>query len=440
MKNLFEEFQKVNRQEWLEKIEKDLKGKSIDILASRPEHDLEIVAYHHHEDLEQVSNPILRKEGNNWYIRQDVSNKNNKDIIAILNEGVDSIGFDFENRASFERKFEEVKWEHILGDVSVSDLSILKEKILDKNISINYDILGRNAQKGNFTLSMETYLDFVKKYPNNSIWVNGSIYGNAGATSVEELGMTLSHLNEYLQTLKDNGHSIEEFANKIRIELSVGDNYFVNIAKFRAIHLLVKSLLKGYGVENGAIELLYAKTAVRYQAKNDRNTNLLRETTQAMSAIIGGCDVLTVTPFLGVNENENLLSERMAKNIQLVLKEESYLDKVADAGAGSYYIEDLTNQLIEKSWKLFLEFETNGGFIVSIKNNQIQEKIDYSKLKLIEQVNKNEKTFLGVNKFKNNMEDWKQPEPKENRLNTEFFAISEFRMEDYYEPKAVVNE
>ena len=157
---------------------------------------------------------------------------------------------------------------------------------------------------------------------------------------------------------------------------------------------MIAGIFKGHDSSHHYQEIeAVAVTSQRYLAQNDANTNLLRQTTQAMSAVLGGCDALTVTGL------EHELAQRMAKNISLILKEESYLDKVNNPTEGTYYLSALSHQILDKAWNWFKEIESNGGFCAALEQNVIQKAIAQSAEKLIEQINKSERTFLGVNKF-----------------------------------------
>ena len=188
-------------------------------------------------------------------------------------------------------------------------------------------------------------------------------------------------------------YSLDEIANSFYTTLSVNDDYFTNIAKFRAYELLLNHFFEdfddGYWLSN---TLVNGQTNYRHMTKNDRHNNLLRSTTQAMSAVLGGCANLYITPF----DRSDEISERMARNIQLILKEEAYFDKVSNPANGSYYIEDLTNQLVSKAWSLFLEVENQGGYIKAMESNFMQNEIEKNKTLLVEKLNSNEKMLLGV--------------------------------------------
>ena len=218
------------------------------------------------------------------------------------------------------------------------------------------------------------------------------------------------------------------------VELSVNENYFVNIAKMRVMRLLVQGLFEGYqaGFKGEPISL-YATTSVRHLAKNDENNNLLRQTTQAMSAVIGGCDVLTIQTHHSSDAEQQSINERMAKNIQLVLKEEAYLNVVKDPSEGSYYLNALTEQILTKAWNLFKEIEKEGGFCSALETNFIQNKIEENQEYMISQLNDFKKTFLGINKHKSKLEDWIEAEGN-NKLEdeTDFKAIKAFKLESHF--------
>ena len=184
---------------------------------------------------------------------------------------------------------------------------------------------------------------------------------------------------------------------------------------------------------------MYATTSNRFQAENDRNNNFLRQTTQTMSAILGGCDVVTILPLKGKTTDEHELNERMAKNIPLILREESYFDKVVDPAAGSMFIEDLTNQLIEKSWNLFKEIENKGGLISCIESNFIQNLIEENQQHLLSQIESKKQTFLGINKYPNSLEKWIAVSPAEKLSGADFKPLAPFNLEQQYQPKTLVS-
>lgn len=438
MTNQFKSFTPSSYEEWLAKIETDLKGKSLDILLSNPEPDMQIKAYHHAQTAPKKSTSIQRaynQEDNNWAIRQEFygenDSKTNSRILHALNEGVNHIGLAIKTNTNLDTLTKEILFEHIETDFSFVDAETAISFNAPNNSHLNYDVIALNAVNGNWKLNIDGFYDFYKKHTDSkSIWVNAYIYGAAGVTSSQELALLASHVNEYVQYLSDKGETLETINDKLVIQLSVNENYFVNIAKFRVARQIIDLVFKGHN-ENYSPKpvTIYGKTNIRHLAKNDKNNNPLRETTQAMSAIIGGCDVLTVDYGKVGTTDEIDRFERIAKNIQLVLKEEAYMDKVIDPSAGSYYIESISEQLLQNSWEIFLDIEEKEGLIEALKSNHIGNMIETSKSKLIESLNNKKTTFLGVNKYPNGMEDWINVKEESASKETDFKPVIPFYLE-----------
>lgn len=438
MKNLFDEFKPATYNDWIAQLQKDLKDKTLDDLISFPEKDLEIKAYYHPQENKFKSanpspaNDVLRST-NEWLIRKEYSTETNASLLADLNDGINAISLQAKNQSALDELTKGVLFEHICADVKFDTLKSATETKTPKQCLLNFDVISLNQKMGENKFSLEDFYSFFQKNNNHkTIWVDGFNYGNAGATTVQELAFTLAHLNEYIQFLVDKKEDLNVIEEKITVELSVNENYFVNLSKFRAIRELISLLLSAYGATGEQLKstTIYAKTNLRHLTINDSNNNLLRQTTQAMSAVLGGCNVLTVSTLN--NEPEQ---NRLAKNIQLILKEESYFDKVVDPAAGSYFIEDLTNQLIEKSWTLFQEIETNGGLIESLKKNKIQNLIAENQQHYIAQLNANQKTFLGINKFQSKLEQWQEVESPQKKQGKEFEPLVPFQLENYFTQK-----
>ncbi len=432
MKKLFDQFESVDFASWKEKITTDLKGKPIDVLASKPEMDIDIVAYHH-ADQNATPRNIGISNLANWKIRRIYnSESNNADILNDLNEGIDALGLHYSN--NFEAQSEGILFDHIQSDIRFTDLNQATSAKVPDSAHLNCDIFARAAKRGRWPENRGNFSAYVKAFPNNkSIWIAGNIYGDAGATTIQELAVSLAEINDYVEPMIASGHSLEEVYSKLIVELSVNENYFVNIAKMRVMRLLVAGLFEGHSAGfKGEPISLYAATSVRHLAKNDENNNLLRQTTQAMSAIIGGCDVVTIQAAKGYNSEQDDINKRMAKNIQLVLKEEAYLNVVKDPSEGSYYLSALTEQLLTKAWELFKEIEKEGGFCSALESNFIQNKIETNQRYMIEQLNEDKKTFLGINKHQSKLEDWKDVSPETDENETAFKAIKPFHLESYY--------
>jgi len=216
-------------------------------------------------------------------------------------------------------------------------------------------------------------------------------YGDAGATTVQQLAFALSAGNEYLgMTDADN--------STLHFNFSAGSYYFLEIAKFRAFRLLWNRILEEYQIDQNR-PYVHAKTTLLNKSKMDVHTNLLRTTTEAMAAAVGGCDAITVHRFDEGFAEPAPFAQRIARNVQHILTEEAHFDKVSDPGSGSYYIENLTRKLIDESWKLFREIEAKGGFYECIKQGVIQKQLRKAQTGKLEAVEQQKTTLVGVNKY-----------------------------------------
>lgn len=212
------------------------------------------------------------------------------------------------------------------------------------------------------------------------IGVNGHLFADAGATITQEMAFTLSAGTEYLTRLVGKGLLIGEVAPKIKFNLGVGSNYFMEIAKFRALRLLWAQIVNAYGLNdarNGRMFIHATNNSWNFTIY-DPWVNALRTTTGTMAAVLAGVDSFTVKPYNHAVEKPTAFAERIARNQQLVLKEESYLDRIADPAAGSYYIENLTQLLMDEAWQLFLKIDDEGGFIQALKKGIVQQQLKES--------------------------------------------------------------
>jgi methylmalonyl-CoA mutase len=442
MNNIFAPFDNVSLSEWLKQIEKDLKGKPLSELNSNPESDLLIKAYHHAENtVEAIDNSLGRqaqRKDNSWKIRQVFSAENpiksNAAILHALNNGVDALSMNLSNGDHWPVLSKGILFEHINADIKLDKPFAVQDLEIGAETKLNFDFISLNARKGSMTYAASEFVQFYKNNPKNAaVWIEGKCYGEAGASTIQELAFTLNHLNEYLHILVSEGISLEEINDKIVLELSVNDNYFVNIVKFRVIHELMQMVFQAYD-ENYQLRpvTVYATTNLRHHSKNDHHNNLLRSTTQAMSAVIGGCDVLTIQNDTSELTEDHAFQNRMARNIQLILKEEAYLSHVNDAGGGAYYIENLGEQMLSKAWELFQQVEFSQGLLANLKANAIQELIRRNKEHLIKDLNEEKHTFLGVNKYQNGTEEWiNESEPATN-TSTDFIPLTPFRLAAHY--------
>jgi len=282
--------------------------------------------------------------------------------------------------------------------------------------SVEYDPISYFSLNGRFHNTAKEDLALLNKLytsckhiPNfQYLCINATIFNNSGGGIVSELAFSMAMAAEYLTYLTDSGLDIDDIAPHIRFHYSVGSDYFMEIAKFRAAKYLWANIVNAYGLKNKSNATMYIHCSNSRWNKTiyDPYVNMLRTTTESMSAIIGGVNSLSVLPFNSVFETETEFSERIARNQQLVLKGESYFDKVADVGAGSYYIESLTDKLIHNAWERFLNVDKEGGYIKAFKKGSIQKIIANEASIKDDDVATRKRSLLGTNQFPNTSESF----------------------------------
>lgn len=438
---LFTEFEVPTTQDWLDKIQVDLKGADFNKrLVWRTNEGFNVQPFYRREDVLKMKTPDAlpgefpfvrgnKKKDNVWYVRQDIMANNakeaNKKALDILKRGVNSLGFRIPSKMVSAEFIEELL-KDIHCDVVEVNFSTCQRKSLelaevlakyfdkqdyDKNLivgSINWDPIKRMVMKGKDVtpiLSLAAQLiNTLKDYPNfRCISVNTLALNNAGAYIVQELGYALAWGNEYLQQLADSGVDVDIAASKIKFNMGISENYFMELSKFRAARLLWAQIVKQYEPKNddSCKMCIHAVTSTYNQTLFDSYVNLLRSQTEAMSAALGGVHSMVVTPFDVTYQEPTDFSERIARNQQLIIKEESHFDKVVDPGAGSYYIEHLTNSLAVEGWKIFLKVEEEGGFLAAVKAGTIQDDINATNAKRHVDAAKRKEFILGTNQFPN---------------------------------------
>ncbi|MBO4825867.1 MAG: methylmalonyl-CoA mutase small subunit [Prevotella sp.] len=438
---LFTEFQAPTTQEWLDKIQVDLKGADFQKkLVWRTNEGFNVQPFYRREDLANLKTPDSlpgefpfvrgnKKNDNTWYVRQNIlvddPAEANAKALDILNKGIDSLGFRFGgNKVSAE--LIDTLLNNIYCDIVEVNFSTCqrhalelaqilvayfekkgydKEKVVG---SINFDPMEKMVMKGkDVTEVLATapqLVEILKDYPNfRCIAVNTDSLNNAGAYIVQELGYALAWGNEYLQQLVDAGVDVDLAAKSIKFNMGVSENYFMELAKFRAARLLWAQIVKQYEPKcDCACKMIVNATTSTYNMTLfDSYVNLLRSQTEAMSAALGGIHSMVVTPFDVTYEDATDFSERIARNQQLLIKEESHFDRIVDPGAGSYYIEHLTDALAQEAWKIFLRVEDEGGFLAAAKAGTIQDDINATNAKRHGDAAKRKEFLLGTNQFPN---------------------------------------
>lgn len=435
-KYLFEEFPPISTQDWEDKIITDLKGadyerkliwKTNEGISVRPYYRAEDLANKEYLNVNPTEFPYVRgnnTEKNKWFIRQDIEvidyvDANNK-AIELLEKGIDSLGFSIAGDKTCTKEdldtllknipTASVEVNIIAGHNAISIAQLLNEIEIDQNItgSFVFDPLMCLAKNGKFKgdnpiADAATVISLLKNFPNfKALTIWGDLFENAGSSIVQELGYSLAVANEYLAGLTEAGISAEDAAQNIKFQFATGSNYFMEIAKVRAARLLWAKIVEEYSSDKTvALANIHAVTSDWNKTVYDPYVNMLRTQTEAMSSILGGVDSMTVKGFNAAYEKPTEFSERIARNQQILLKEESHFDKVVDPGAGSYYIESLTDRIAEEAWKLFVEVEEQGGFVAAYKAGTIQNAIkELSNKRDLDIANRKE-NFLGVNQFPN---------------------------------------
>lgn len=248
-----------------------------------------------------------------------------------------------------------------------------------------------------------------------TICVSSHVFHNAGATATQELAFLLSSLADQYDTLTDAGLPVDQLVPKTSLSVSVGTSYFVEVAKLRALRVLWQRFLSAYQLPPTLATtpaFIHAQTSTFYDSTRSPYTNLLRATTEAMAAVIGGCDMMTVHAYNAVFAPPTEFSDRVARNVSVLLTEESYLDKVADPSAGSYYIENLTHTVVEAAWALFLRVEAMGGLLKAIEDGFVKTEIDAAYQSKVDALKK-DRIMVGVNKFREADEHADQPTKQE---------------------------
>lgn len=438
---LFSDFPPVSTQEWMDKIQVDLKGADYEKkLVWKTNEGFKVKPFYRQEDLEGLKTtdglpgqyPYLRgikKDDNTWFIRQDIRVDDpaeaNAKALDILNKGIDSLGFHVPAKA-LDADFIRTLLKDICCEcielnfttcqrhtLQLAELLVayFKEKGYDPEKiqgSVNFDPISKMLQKGKdlsgIVAKGAELVKVLAPFPKfRCIAVNSLKLNNAGAYIYQELGYALAWGNYYLNALVEAGIPVDLAARKIKFNFGISSNYFMEIAKFRAARMLWADIVKAYGpTEECACKMVaHAETSTFNLTLFDAHVNLLRTQTEAMSAAIAGVNSITVTPFDKVYEIPNEFSERIARNQQLLLKEEAHLNRIVDAAGGSYYIENLTVAIAQQAWNLFLETEDAGGMLAAIQQGTVQDTVNASNKARHEAVSKRKEILLGTNQYPN---------------------------------------
>lgn len=436
---LFGQFPPVSTEEWRAKVEADLKGAPFDKkLVWRTNEGFNVQPMYRAEDIKDLKTtsslpgqfPYVRgtRTNNDWLTRQEILETEpaaaNAKALEVLGKGVNSLGFKVSEPTveTIEALLKGVDVEKVeinfntcpdkcidLAQALVKYLEKVNKKDVFKG-SIDFNPL-RKALKLGVKIEIPTavsqckqIIEIVKDVPGVQVLAVDSIMlNNAGSYIYQELGYAMAWGADYITLLTDAGMSVAEIAPRIKFNMGVSSNYFMEIAKFRAARMLWAEIVKAYDADScGSAKMMtHAVTSKFNMTIYDAYVNLLRSQTESMSAAIAGVDSITVTPFDIVYKTPDDFSERIARNQQFLLKEESHLDKVVDPAGGSYYVETLTVSLSQEAWKLFLNVDEKGGFFKSVDNGNVQKAIAETSKKRHEDVARRKEILLGTNQYPN---------------------------------------
>ena len=455
---LFGLFPPVTTEQWEAAITTDLKGADYERkLVWRTAEGFNVRPYYRAENLKDVAFlgskcgefPYVRgtKKDNNWQIHQTIGvecpKEANAEATRALTKGAESIGF-----CIASKEFSAADLDTLLKGISLKTTELtfcgcgvktVAELFADKlensdlnpeEVKVNFvidPIINKLTLKGKLGCkegapkAFSTIADLIKKVPQYKrvrfVGVNGQQFNNCGSTIVQELAFTLAVGHEYVVKLMEQGLTIDQAAPSIRFTMSVSSNYFMEIAKFRAARMLWANIIAQYKPTRGCASKMkiHAVTSKWNMTVYDPYVNMLRGTTEAMSAAIAGVHSIEVRPFDEAYEKPTDFSTRIARNVQLLLKEESHFNQVCDAAGGSYYIENLTASIAEQAWKLFKEVEDRGGYIAAFEAGFIQDQIEASAATKDKNIATRRETLLGTNQFPNFNEKAGNKQPVEGK-------------------------
>ncbi|MFZ0490174.1 MAG: methylmalonyl-CoA mutase subunit beta [Salegentibacter sp.] len=425
--NLFREFPEVSAEQWKQQIQRDLKGADYNekLIYYSPD-GIKVQPFYHSEELKEN---VLPPPPEKWFICEKIqvatAKEGNAKAKYVLEKGAESLWFLLSEEVDPAVLFDGIDLTELPIFIQLRFLSekyyILLQHYLknrESRVYLQTDIIGNLARTGNWYFDHQQDFYVLESMIERSsgfravVSIDASLYQNAGANIPHQLAFSLAHLNEYLNYMEGKTAKLGDF--QPQFILASGGNYFFEIAKVRALRWLYANLAREYGLPETCHIL--AEPTRRDKTLYDYNVNLLRTTTESMSAILGGADAVCNMPYDTIFHKPNNFGERIARNQLLILKNEAYFDKVSNPADGSYYIENLTRQFAEAALEIFKEIEAGGGFLKQLEKGIIQQQIGESAAREQQLFDDGTLTLLGTNKFPN-------PEDQmEHQLEKEPFA------------------
>lgn len=395
---LFSEFEPIDEKQWKQQIQFELKGLDYnDTLVFESLEGIKIKPFYNSSDLQ---NDIKFGIPKTYQILQEVYvteiEKANKAVVSKLEKGAASIWFILLNVVDLEELFKNLpKDKKYFISLNFNDetfLSALIKFCNEHQINLCFDPIYHLLSDGNWINNQMQDFKKLKDIVSNqgTLFIDGSLYQNAGANGVQQLAYITSHLTEYLN---------EVSPKQIIVKYSIGNHYFFEIAKLRALRILFENLVDFFGL-TCEVDII-AQPSLRNKTLYDYNVNMLRTTTEYMSAILGNANYLMPLAYDAVYHKSNPFGDRIARNQLLILKHESYFDSVNNVADGSYFIENLTHTFSQKALELVKMIEKNGGLIAGLKKETIQQHIIESAIKEQQWFDDGKIILVGTNKYPN---------------------------------------
>ncbi len=433
---LFDQFPAVSTEEWKAKVDADLKGVPFEKkLVWRTNEGFNVQPMYRAEDIEGLKTtdslpgeyPYVRgtRTENDWLTRQEIIAETpaeaNAKALEVIGKGVTSIGFKVKNAEDVATLLKGIDLTKIeinlcscikrVTETATALVSVVKAAGAETSFKGSIDFNPwKKALKhgteypGDIAKDAIQLMEIAKDVPGLRLFaVNSVMFNNAGSYIFQELGYALAWGAEWLTILTEAGVAVDDVAKRIKFNMGISSNYFMELAKFRAARMLWAQIVEQYkpACKCSCKMMAHAATSTFNMTIFDAHVNLLRSQTEAMSAALAGVDSITVTPFDATYKTPDAFSERIARNQQFLLKEESHLDKVVDPAGGSYYVETLTASIAQEAWKLFLDVEEKGGFNVNVNNGAIQDAVNASSEKRHSDIAKRKEILLGTNQYPN---------------------------------------
>lgn len=394
--SLFKDFDPVSEKEWKQKIQVDLKGKDYNSsMITKTEEGIDIKPFYHRDSNIDLNIPSPKK----WFITEKISNTELDHIMSLQSKGSEAFWLETINLKDVTPSLSSINADVIIETKSFNDSSIEE----NSNLHFCFDPINHLVKTGNWIKSQSDDMKAHKSYIEQTatLSIDARRYHNAGGNITQQLAYTTAQLNTYLN------HSGVHDTKKIKILIffAIGPNYFFEIAKLKAIRLLVNSICKSNGIDYNL--RLISEPGSHHMSIYDYNVNMLRSTSECMSAIIGGSDFIRNTYYDEIFKKRNNFSERISRNQLLILKHESYFEKVENIADGTYYINYLTKVLAEKSLEIFKDIDKSGGLIQQLFDGKIQQKIEQQFNSNLKKFESKEIKLVGVNQYENEEDNMK---------------------------------